>query len=60
MALQGAIDPATGHPTPMSLDQWTTHLKSDPAFGYMDTPQGQLEKRQVLARIQQGFTGGEQ
>ena len=57
-ALEGGVDPATGRPAPMSLSQWQAHLKSDPAFGYDQTPQGQAEKRQVLARIQQAFTQG--
>ena len=56
-ALEGGVDPQTGRPAPMSLSQWQAHLKSDPAFGYLQTPQGQAEKRQVLTRIQQAFQG---
>ena len=58
-ALQGGFDPQTGRPAPMSLSEWQTHLKSDPAFDYMETPQGQQEKAQILAKIHSAFQGGE-
>ncbi|NNN07811.1 MAG: hypothetical protein HKL85_01290 [Acidimicrobiaceae bacterium] len=53
-ALQGGTD-AQGHPTPMSLAQWEAHLKSNPAFGYQDTPKGQLETMQMKQRIAQAL-----
>ena len=40
-ALSGGMDPATGRPAPMSLDQWKGHLQSHPGFGYDQTPQAQ-------------------
>lgn len=59
-ALQGATDPQTGRAVPMSLDQWQQHLKSDPTFGYLDTPKGQQEKADVLRQISQAFQQGSQ
>jgi hypothetical protein len=53
-ALQGAQDP-TGHPTPMSLDQWQTHLKSDPAYDYANTDKGKAETQDVKNRILAGL-----
>lgn len=55
-ALQGAQD-ETGHPTPMSLDQWQSHLKSDPAYGYQQTPKGQAETADVKQRILASLKG---
>jgi len=40
-ALSGGVDPATGRPSPMSLDQWKGHIKTTPGFGYDQTPQAQ-------------------
>lgn len=58
-ALQGGSDPATGRPAPMSLDQWTQHLKSDPAYGYMASDQGQQEKQLAKARIISALKGAQ-
>lgn len=58
-ALQGATDPATGRAGPMSLDQWQQHLKSDPAYGYMASPQGQQEVRDAKARIVSALRGAQ-
>ncbi len=58
-ALDGGFDPQTQRPAPMSLTQWQQHLKSDPSFGYMNTPQGQQEKAQMMAKIQTGMQGGQ-
>jgi len=57
-ALEGGFDPQTQRPAPMSLTQWQAHLKSDPAFGYMNTPQGQMEKAQMVAKIHSALQGG--
>ena len=53
-ALQGAQD-ATGHPTPMSLDQWQAHLKSDPAYNYSSTEKGRAETADMKQRILAGL-----
>jgi len=42
-ALTGGMDPATGRPAPMSLDQWKGHIKTHPGFGYDQTPQAHEE-----------------
>lgn len=55
-ALQGARD-AQGRPTPMSLDDWMTHLKSDPGIGYMATAQGQQEMADAKMRIVKAMQG---
>ena len=58
-ALQGSTDPATGRPAPMTLDQWQQHLKSDPAYGYMDSQQGQEEKQLAKQRIISALKGAQ-
>lgn len=57
-ALQGGTDP-NGHPAPMTLDQWSTHLKSDPAYGYMASAQGQNEKALAKQRIVSALRGAQ-
>jgi len=57
MALEGNIDPQTGRPAPMSLSQWTGHLKTDPSFGWMQSEQGQAERQAMLQRIHEAFGG---
>lgn len=57
-ALQGGTDPS-GHPAPMTLDQWSTHLKSDPAYGYMASPDGQNEKALAKQRIISALKGAQ-
>jgi len=59
-ALSGNIDPATGRPAPMSLDQWRSHLKSEPSFGWANTPDGIDAHRSVLRVIHQAFNQGGQ
>jgi hypothetical protein len=50
-ALSGGMDPATGRPAPMSLDQWKGHLMSHPGFGYDQTQQAQ----ETIANALQGM-----
>lgn len=57
-ALQGGRD-AQGRPTPMSLDEWMTHLKSDPGINYHASPQGQQEIADAKVRIVQAMRGGQ-
>jgi len=57
-ALSGAIDPQTGRPAPMSLDQWKQHLKTDESFGWSETPDGKAATSKVLQAIHNGFSEG--
>lgn len=52
-ALSGNVDPATGRPAPMSLDQWKGHLQSHPSFGYDSSPQAVQTAQNAL----DGFMG---
>lgn len=56
--MDGATDPTTGRPAPMTLEQWSTYLKTNPAFGWAQTPQGQQARLQVLNGVNQGFNAG--
>ena len=57
-ALHGGIDPATNRPTPMPLHEWETYLKTEPTFGWHNTPDGQRSTQQILDLINQHFTQG--
>ena len=57
-ALQGGSDP-TGRPSPMTLDHWQQHLKSDPFYGYMASPEGQNETELAKARIISALKGAQ-
>lgn len=50
-ALSGNVDPATGRPAPMSLDQWRGHLQSHPSFNYGATPQAQQTAQNALSGL---------
>lgn len=52
-ALTGAMDPETGRPAPMSLDQWKGHLRSHPGFAYGETPAAHEEAGAVLGGLAQ-------
>lgn len=52
-ALTGGADPQTGRPAPMSLDQWRTHLRSHPGFGWDQTPQAHETAVNTLQNIAQ-------
>jgi hypothetical protein len=58
-ALEGGVDPQTGRAAPMSLTQWTQHLKSEPTFGWLNSEQGQAEYQTMLDRIHQALMGGQ-
>ena len=55
-ALSGGIDPETGHPAPMSIEQWKTHIKSDPAFGWQHTPAAHEQSQKIIAALHDGMT----
>ena len=57
-ALHGGMDPATGRPAPMGLDQWTEHLKTHPSFGWANTENGMAARNDVLRTIHEAFTNG--
>lgn len=53
--MDGSTDPTTNRPTAMTLEQWSKYLKTNPAFGWAQSPQGQAAKQQVMQGIAQGF-----
>ena len=55
-ALQGGTDPETGHPAPMSLDQWRQHIQNEPTFGWQNTPQAHAQANNFINALHQGFT----
>ena len=59
MALQGGLDPKTGRPVPMQLDQWRKALMSHPDHGWDKTPQAQERANQFVQALNQGFSGGQ-
>jgi len=58
VALEGSRDPQTGRPVPMTLNEWMMHLKSEPSFGWAQTPQGQEAMNTVRTKIHEAFTNG--
>jgi len=54
-ALSGQIDQATGRPAPMSLDQWTKYLKTEPSFDWRSTEDGDREYQRVHQQLKQIF-----
>ena len=59
MALSGGVEPQTGRPAPMGLSEWTRYLKSEPTFGWLQTPDGQRNLKQVVDAINEGFGGNQ-
>jgi hypothetical protein len=57
-ALDGGMDPATQHPTMMSLSQFKSHLMSDPTTGYGNTPQAMTQAHQLVNALHDGFMQG--
>ena len=57
-ALEGATDPKTGHPTPMSLDQWRKTIASDPRFAYDKTPHAVSAAQYTMQQLHQAMTEG--
>ena len=61
-ALQGNVDPETGRPAPMSLDQWRSHLMSERSFGWEFTPAAHEAANRLVQTLNDGFsqrpTGG--
>jgi hypothetical protein len=51
----GQTDPVSQRPRMMTIAEWTQYLKTNPAFGWAQTPQGQAAQQQVLQSIGQGF-----
>lgn len=46
-ALHGGKDPKTEMPTPMGLDQWADHIRTDERYGWNKTEKGLDAMRQV-------------
>ena len=59
-ALNGNVDQATGRPAPMGLDQWRSHIMSDPSFGWGNTPAAHNMASQLMSTLGQAFSGGGQ
>lgn len=56
-ALQGGMDPKTGRPIPMTLNEWRTFLMQHPGHNYTKSPHA-LEKAQNFAKaLNDAFTG---
>jgi hypothetical protein len=53
--MNGQTDPTSGRPAPMTLVQWEKYLKTNPAFGWQQTPQGQAARQQIMQTMAQGF-----
>ena len=52
----GTVDPKLGRATPMTLDQWKSHIKGTPEFGWQYTPQA-IERGKMISRaINEGFS----
>ena len=56
-ALEGGVDPKTGRPGPMSLSQWGSFLRSEPAHGYDKSPEAMARTRDFLSELHNHFTG---
>jgi len=55
-ALQGGIDPKTGRPIPMTLDEWRKHLMQSPGHGWEYSPQAHDRASQFNKIINDAFT----
>ena len=55
-ALQGGIDPKTGRPIPMTLDEWRQFLMKHPAHGWDKSPQAMDRVQQFAQILNQAFT----
>jgi len=53
-ALTGGRD-KDGKPVPMSLGEWKRHLRTQPEYGYQNTPQGQEMMSKALDALRQAF-----
>ena len=58
-ALQGAIDPATNRPVPMSLDEWRKHLMMHPGHNWEFTQQAHDKAREFTKALHSSFNGVE-
>lgn len=54
-AVDGAVDPKTKERMPMSLADWTTHIKTDSAYGYDKTTQARDAASQLTQGLAQAF-----
>ena len=55
-ALSGGVDPTTGRPAPMSLDQWKQHIMTEPGFGYDKTPEAINTAQQTMEALKEHFS----
>ena len=58
-ALQGGMDPKTGRPVPMMLDEWRKFLMTDPGHGWDKTPEAHGRANDFVDAFKQQM-GGEQ
>lgn len=56
----GQTDPVTQRPRMMTIPEWVIYLKTNPSFGWAQTPQGQSATQQVLQGMAQGFNQPQQ
>ena len=61
-ALTGGVDPQTGRPAPMSLDEWKQHIMNEPGFGYHNTTEAIDRVSKVMQEMNTHFSnpGGNQ
>jgi hypothetical protein len=55
-ALQGGMDPKTGRPVPMQLDEWRKFLMQHPGHNWDKSPQAMQRAQQFAQVLNQGFT----
>lgn len=56
-ALQGGMDPKTGRPVPMTLDEWRKFLMQHPGHGWEYTSQAHDRAQQFVKALHDGFEG---
>jgi len=54
-ALMGGQDEKTGRPTPMTLDQWKNHIRTEPAFKWAYTPEAHARANMLLNTLKTGM-----
>jgi hypothetical protein len=59
-ALNGGVDPNTGRPAPMSLDQWKGHIRTHPGFNWRETPAANEHAAAILQGLSQEMGMNEQ
>ena len=56
-ALQGGVDPKTGRPIPMTLDEWSKYLVKEPGHGFEFSPAAHERADSFSKALNDAFTG---